>query len=153
MQNKVRAGNIDDDAEKLLKARFISESDENYPKDALHMYTENKPAMERNEAVLNDFPGELYTVEADDKAADNCKYPLIMIEAAQNQKKTNTADLGKFIKFKIGAKVMFTVNVDIQDRLINDQTGNVEHIEFVQGTVCEVYVRFSDEQAGTKAMR
>ena len=38
--NKVRAGNVDNDAEKLLKARFISESDENYPKDALHMYAE-----------------------------------------------------------------------------------------------------------------
>ena len=30
--DKVRVGNIDDDAEKLLKARFIHESDENYPK-------------------------------------------------------------------------------------------------------------------------
>ena len=86
--NKVRAGNIDDDAEKLLKARFISESDENYPKDALHMYAENEPAMERNEAVLNDLPGELYTVEADDKVPDNCKYPLAMTEAAQNQKQS-----------------------------------------------------------------
>ena len=38
--NKIRTGNIDDDAEKLLKARFISESDENYPKDPLYMYAE-----------------------------------------------------------------------------------------------------------------
>ena len=36
--NKVRVGNIDDDVENLLKARFIRESDENYPEDALHMY-------------------------------------------------------------------------------------------------------------------
>ena len=43
--NKVRVGNIDDDAENLLKARFMCESDENYPKDALHMYAENEPAM------------------------------------------------------------------------------------------------------------
>ena len=44
--NKVRVGNTDDDdAENLLKARFLSESDENYPKDALHMYAENEPAM------------------------------------------------------------------------------------------------------------
>ena len=35
--NKVQVGNIDDDNEKLLKARFIHESDENYPKDALHI--------------------------------------------------------------------------------------------------------------------
>ena len=36
--NKVRVVNIDDDVENLLKAKFICESNENYPKDALHMY-------------------------------------------------------------------------------------------------------------------
>ena len=36
--NKSRVGNIDDDVENLLMARFIRKSDENYPKDALHMY-------------------------------------------------------------------------------------------------------------------
>ena len=41
----------------------------------------------------------------------------------------------------------------MQDCLINGQTGNTEHIEFVQGTVRKVYVKFSDEQAGTRAMR
>ena len=39
--NKVQVGNIDDDVEKLLKWKFIHESDENYQKDALHMYAEN----------------------------------------------------------------------------------------------------------------
>ena len=48
---------------------------------------------------------------------------------------------------------MLTVIVDIQDRLINGQTGNIEHIEFVQGNVHKVYVKFSDKQAGTRAMR
>ena len=51
--NKVRIANIDDDVENLLKERFIFESDENYPKDALHMNAENEPARKRNEAVLN----------------------------------------------------------------------------------------------------
>ena len=37
------------------------ESDENSPKDALHMYAENEPAMERNEVALNDLPGGPYT--------------------------------------------------------------------------------------------
>ena len=51
--NKVRIGNIDDDVENLLKARFMCESDENYPKDAVHIYAENEAAMKMNEAVLN----------------------------------------------------------------------------------------------------
>ena len=129
------------------------ESDENSPKDTLHMYAENEPAMERNEVALNDLPGELYTVDADNKVPDNCKYPLAMIETAQNQKQTNTGGLAKLLKLKIGAKVMLTVNVDIQDRLTNGQTGNIEHIEFVQGTIRKVYAKFTDEQVGTRAMR
>ena len=84
--NKVRVGNIDNDVENLLKAKFIRESDENYPKDALHMYAENEPAMKRNETVLNDLPGQLYKIEATGKIPDNYKYPLTLIHAAQNQK-------------------------------------------------------------------
>ena len=83
MLNKVRVGNVDDDVEQLLRAKFVCESDENYyPKDALHMYAENEPAIGRNEAFLNNLPDELYTREADYKISDNCKYPLVMVLAA-----------------------------------------------------------------------
>ena len=36
--NKVGVGNIDDDVENLLKARFIRESGEHYRKDVLQIY-------------------------------------------------------------------------------------------------------------------
>ena len=39
--NKVRVANIND-VEKLLKARFINESNEKCPKDALNIYSESK---------------------------------------------------------------------------------------------------------------
>ena len=117
------------------------------------MYAENEPAISRNEAVLNNLPGEIYTIEADDKIPDNCKYQLAMIPPAQNQKQTNTGGLTKLLKLKIGPKVVLTVNVDIQDRLINGRTGNVKHIEFVHGSIHKVYVTFSDEQTGLRAMR
>ena len=54
--NKVWVGSIGDDVENLLKARFIWESDKNSPK--------------RNEAVLNELPGERDTKEANDKIQD-----------------------------------------------------------------------------------
>ena len=126
MLNKVRVGNVDDNVEQLFRARSVCDSDENcYPKDTLQMYAENEPAIGRNEAALNNLPGELYTIEADNKIPDNCKYPLAKILAAQNLKQTNTGGLAKLIKLKIGAKVKLTVNVDVQDRLTNGQTGNV----------------------------
>ena len=133
--NKVRVGKIDDDIEKLLKARFIHKSDENYPKNALHMYAENEPAMKRNDVVLKDLPGEFYAKEAGDKIPDNFKYPLATVQAAQDQKQTNTGGLANLLNLKIGAEVMLTVNLDIQDRLINGQTGNISHIEFAHVSV------------------
>ena len=48
---------------------------------------------------------------------------------------------------------MLTVNIDIQDCLIDGQTGNINHIEFVQGSVCKVYVKFANEKTGLKAIR
>ena len=69
--NKVR--NIDDDVENVLKARFIRESDESYSKGTFHMLSENEPAVKKNEAVLNDVPGQLYTIEAYSKIQGNCK--------------------------------------------------------------------------------
>ena len=48
MLNKVRVSDIDDDVGKFLEARFIHVSNENYPKDALHIYAEDKPAMKMN---------------------------------------------------------------------------------------------------------
>ena len=72
LSNKVCVDKIDDNVENLLKARYINESDENYPKDTLHFYVESEFVMKRNEAVLNDLPCELYTMEATDKIL-NCK--------------------------------------------------------------------------------
>ena len=56
--------------------------------------------------------------------------PLSLIQAAQNQKQTITKGLVKFLKLKIGKKVMITVNRDIQDRLIKVQTRIIRSIEF-----------------------
>ena len=50
------------------------------------------------------------------------------------------------MKLKIGAKVMLTVNIDIKDRLINGQTG------VIRSSACKVYIKFFDEQSGSKAM-
>ena len=43
--------------------------------------------MKRNDAVLNDLPSKLCTLEADNKIQDNFKYPLATIQAAENQNK------------------------------------------------------------------
>ena len=36
------------------------------------MRADNEPAIKRNDVLLNYLPGELCTIEADDKISDNC---------------------------------------------------------------------------------
>ena len=48
---------------------------------------------------------------------------------------------------------MVAVNIDIQDPLINGQTGIIRHTEFAQVSVWKVYVKFFNWQAGSKAIR
>ena len=79
---------------------------------------------------LNELPAELYTIDTNDKIEYNCKYPLALIQAVQNQNQTNTGGLVKFLKLKVRNIVMLTINTDIQDRLINGQAGIIRHIEF-----------------------
>ena len=57
--------------QKNISRQDLYEFDENYPKDALYMFAENEPVMTRNESVQNDLPGELYTIEVDDKIPEN----------------------------------------------------------------------------------
>ena len=54
------------------------------------MYAGNEPAMKKNKTVLNGLPGELYTIEGNGKIPNNCKYSLVTIQDAQNQKQSNT---------------------------------------------------------------
>ena len=46
----------------------------------------DESAMKRYEVGLNDLPGELYKIEANNKIPDNCKHPSTTNQAAQNQK-------------------------------------------------------------------
>ena len=118
----------------------------------MNVCAENKCVMKRNKAVLND----LCTIEANDKFPDNCKYSLTTIQAAQNQKQTNTEGLAKLLLtviFKLLSKVMLTVNLDILDHLINGQIGNSKHIVFAQGSVGKVYIKINYEPGNLKAMR
>ena len=81
--------------------------------------------MKMNAAVLNDLPSELYTIKANDKISDSFKYPLALIQAAQNLKQIKTWSLVSLLKLRIGAELIPTVNININNRLINDQIGNL----------------------------
>jgi len=65
-------------------------------------------------------------------------------------KQSETGGLANEIQIKIGARVMLVTNIDIEDRLINGQLGNVINFRLRNDRVEIVYVKFDDEKAGSK---
>ena len=49
------------------------------------MNAEKESAMKRNDAFINDLPGELLRIEGEHKVSDNCKFLLGTIQVAQNK--------------------------------------------------------------------
>ena len=48
---------------------------------------------------------------------------------------------------------MSTDNRDIQDHLSNGKTGNIGHVEFARDSVYKLYIKFSNQHAGLKALK
>ena len=66
---------------------------------------------------------------------------------------SETGNLESQLKLKIGAQVMLTSNLDIDDRLVNGLVGTVKQIKYKNNEVSVVYVKFNDISAGREAMQ
>ena len=61
---------------------------------------------------------------------------------------SETGNLESQLKLKIGAQVMLTSNLDIDDRLVNGLVGTVKQIKYKNNEVSVVYVKFNDNTVG-----
>ena len=152
--NQIRIGNINQVVENKLKSRFIDPTNEIYPSNSVHMFAENQPSDVHNQNILDKLPGDLYEIEATDVIPASCNYPPHVITEAKNRKQTDTGGLAKCLKVKVGASIRITVNIDIQDRLINGQVGKVSGFDINgDGQISKIYVKFEDNNIGMQAMR
>ena len=57
------------------------------------------------------------------------------------------------LDIELNAKVTLTVNIDLQERLVNGQLGTVKCIQTdSQRNVSKIYIKFDDSKAGLKRM-
>ena len=57
------------------------------------------------------------------------------------------------MKLKIGAQMMLTANVNIEDRLVNDLVGKVMQFKVVNHEVTVISVKFNDTNVGLMTMQ
>ena len=149
--NHVRTAEVDESDERTLQSRFISKDDSNYPWDALHIFAENAPAESHNFIMLQKNDNPIFVIKARDEIPPDIS--LSQAEKACQRQPTQTAGLSQILRVKVGARVMLTNNIDIDDRLINGQIGTIFEITSnCHGQVTQIYIKFDDVNAGTKKM-
>jgi len=149
--NKVRTGNVDENAVNILKERFIEPNDDSYPIDALHIFAENYPANNHNEAMLNKLSEPVINIMAIDEMPQHFNLQESAMRNLETAKLNDTGGLISKLLIKIGARVMITKNIDLEDRLINGQIGTVKYFKYRNNRIVKIYVKLSDERAGVKA--
>ena len=136
--------------DKLLSARAISSdtSKDKYPCNVIHTYAKNKFVAERNNIMLDELPGELYSCVAQDSVKDRNTQTFDIPMPDDPQK---TGRLLKILKLKIGAAVMINNNIDTTDGLTNGAMGIVSHIICECNQIVKILVQFNNKNIGVEA--
>ena len=108
----------------MIQSRIIQPEDANYPKDALHSYAENESENSYNhQAILESIDNRIYYIKAIDNLPKNVS--IQKINEVLNRNQSETGGLPGILKIIINTRVMLTVNIDLQDRLVHGQLGTV----------------------------
>ena len=151
--NKIRVGIVDEEVERLLRSRFVTKGSQSYPKHALHMFAENHPVVDYNELMLNQVDGKIVLIIAIDEVPHEVQLSDNQIDAIRTRKIGEMGNLEGILKIKIGAQVMLTSNVNIEDRLVNGLVGTVMKVQYDNENVKVIYICFNDQNAGLATMR
>ena len=89
-----------------------------------HIFAENRPARVHNETMRDSLSSLLISIHADDEIPKNCSNADTA--KAKNRSQSETGGLTLLLLSKIDVRYMFTVTIDIPNRLINVQFGKVK---------------------------
>ena len=117
------------------------------------MFAENKPSVDYNELMLNEILGEVISINAIDEALQEIHLSDKQTETIRARKIGDTGNLASVLNLKAEAQVMLTINIDLEDRLVNGLVGKVMYLRYVSDEVKVIYVRFNDQNAGQQAIQ
>ena len=146
--NRFRTGSQTDEDIQCIQSRSISPLDNKYPTDALHIWAENNPVIQHNNAKLKQIQRPLFQLTAIDQYPPNISKQDIDKVLATGRSETAGLDHDIFVKET--ARVMLTTNIDIADRLINGQMGTIVKIDVNKNTKNPsiIYIKLDDSSAG-----
>ena len=119
--NNIRQGIVTDEDRRILESRFVAKESPGYPYEAVHIFAENSLVNSHNQKELDELPDNEITITAIDKLPSNITDSVLNKFYQRSQMDTN--GLAYKLTIKLNAKVMLTVNIDVEDKLCNGQIG------------------------------
>ncbi|CAC5397939.1 unnamed protein product [Mytilus coruscus] len=144
--NRIREGNHTKADVDFFKTRTIDVKNSSYPTNATHLLYFNKKVDLYNNNLFQQAKGDKATIKAID---------IVIGDIAQNIKeeiKHNAKDLemglSKVCCIAVEMRVEITVNLDLNDGLVNGAGGIVKKIEYLKNNVEKIWIQFEDEIVG-----
>jgi hypothetical protein len=143
----------------LLKSRVLSDGNLEITRDALRVFRSNAEVDAYNTKVLAGLSTEGATANAYDFCVGDGSASIRekVLSNVRKLKTTETYGLPLLIDLKVEAKYMMTVNLDIEDGLVNGACGQLMMIDYgklqkTNETVpCRLWIKFNEEKTGRKA--
>ena len=152
--NKIRVAVQEEGSEKdrMLQGceLQVNEDHDYYPKDGTHVYAQNHYYDEWNNKRITSLQGDKYEGVAFDSKKDHCT-ELTTIDVSLKPQKTG--NLRKVVHVRVGARVMFTTNIDVSNGLTNHAVGTVKYVitEEITKGVKVILVEFDNTDVGQEA--
>jgi len=142
--NRIRTAKHTDEDITFLKSREIDENNQNYPKDTLHVFAQNKAVDRYNDFMLDALETTKVTIIAVDKK------PAALAKYDVNTDSRFTGGLASVLRMAVEAKVMLIRNIDVMDGLVNGAQGTIVGMTQSGSEVAVILVQFDNPVVGAK---
>ncbi|CAH0388427.1 unnamed protein product [Bemisia tabaci] len=149
--NALSKGMLSQSQMSLLRSRTVP-SVESIPKGTIHLYRTNKDVNDRNDRIIALDP-EKKIVFAADSLPEKIEASTrdYVFSEAKKAPLNKTRGLPYELKLSIGIKYMLTVNIDVEDGLVNGADGFLRdfNVDKDSSPTC-LWIEFSDPAVGKK---
>ena len=148
MLKRLREGKqTEDDIDEIKKLKDTNTSC--WPEQVTKLFLTNHLANQDNEKTMESLGETVYTFNAKDSGKDTqTRIKTITIDKSKSL--SDTGNLPTELKICVGARFMLTVNLDVNEHLVNGLLGTVKHITYNSRypLLSRMFVKFDDENAG-----
>lgn len=149
--NNLANGTLSENDLKLFQSRIVYNHDV-IPKNTIHLFRTNDEVNNIKNKIINQDKMKII-IEANDKISgkSTISMELKLLNLCKNIGTQNAQGLPSNLLLSIGIQYMLTVNIDVEDGLVNGAVGILKGYGLNErGDIIRLWMHFPDDQIGKK---